>query len=254
MVKPTGETAASLEELTGIAHGFFGRFGVDGQDFNMSENFGTPEDVGRNRAAALAAIGLDGLPLAGVKQVHSAEVVTLTDPASAAARPEADGIVTALPGIVLGILTADCAPLLFADPAAGIIGACHAGWRGALDGILANTIKAMEALGARRNHIRAALGPTISGTNYEVGPAFAAEAIARNPDAQPHIFTPQGASREHFDLPGFIAADIKRLGLQSFSIAGSCTLAHSERYFSHRHATQNGGKQGRQIAIIARRG
>ncbi len=237
--------------MTGIVHGFFGRVGSGGGDFNMAETFGTSE-AAPNRALALATIGAAGLPLAGVKQVHSANVVTLADAKQATERPEADGIVTALPNIALGILTADCASLLFADPQAGVIGACHAGWRGALDGIIGNTIQAMEKLGAESGRIHAALGPTISGENYEVGPEFAQQAIARNANAHMHIFVPEGASREHFDLPGFVATEIERIGIGHFSVAGGCTLANPERYFSHRHAMQYGSAQGRQIALIAR--
>jgi YfiH family protein len=158
--------------------------------------------------------------------------------------------VTATPGIALSILTADCAPLLFADPEAGVIGACHAGWKGAVNGIISNTINEMQELGARPDRIVAAIGPTISGPNYEVGPDFAAEILTLNPVARDYLFVPEGKSRTHFDLPGFAICMSQLAGVRHIERIGGCTFGDPDRYFSHRQTVQNGREAGRQIAII----
>lgn len=251
MIHPPVEKAPNLKSLEGIAHGFFGRRcgNGSGPGLNCSDLFGT--DAAENRRLALTTLGMGPMPLALLKQVHSADIVTLTSPPAPDSRPEADGLVTNLPGIALGILTADCTPILFADPQAGVVGACHAGWKGAISGILANTIDAMTALGADPVRIKAAIGPTISGANYEVGPEFAAELIAIDRAAKPFIFLPENSAREHFDLPGFVAAQLRHKGIGNIEIAGGCTYASPARYFSHRHTTHHGTVAGRQIAIIA---
>lgn len=245
------ETAANLSALPSIHHGFFGRLCNDDAEFNMSEKFGPAEKVAANYTQALSTIGVPGAKLARLIQTHSNRVVTVTADTDFSNRPDADGIVTKQTGIALSILTADCAPLLFADAQAGVIGACHAGWKGAVSGVIANTIAAMIALGATKTNIFATIGPTISGPNYEVGPEFAANLLAVDPKAAPFLFTPQGKSREHFDLPGYTAAQITRIGLPAPLKTGGCTYADADRYFSHRHASNNLSAAGRQAALIA---
>ncbi len=150
---------------------------------------------------------------------------------------------------MLGILTADCTPILFADPEAGIVGAAHAGWRGAALGIVPATIEAMVGLGADRSRIRAAIGPTISGPNYEVGEGFKADFLAIDPQGEPHFTTPPGG-KPHFDLPGFVADQLGRAGIATVDRVGGCTYGVPERYFSHRFATHAGTRTGRQLAVI----
>lgn len=245
------ETAPALGALPTIRHGFFGRRGGvstgDFQGLNVSWSVG--DDVGivdRNRDIVRKAIGAG--PLAILRQVHSARVETLTAPPEPSTI-EADALVTATPGIALAILTADCTPILLADPKAGIIGAAHAGWRGAVDGIIGNTVSAMEKLGATPADIIAAYGPTIHAPNYEVGDQFRTDFLALHPDGKRHFHTPQG-QKPHFDLPGFVAAQLEATGIGTIEQTGTCTYAHPDRYFSHRYATHRGTRTGRQIAVI----
>jgi len=247
------EKAPGLSALPGIAHGFFGRAGGNSRgEFagnNMSIALGdNPGIVAGNRAAAAQSLGFAPENLCLLKQVHSNRVHRLDNPLGEQTI-EADALVTRTPGLLLGILTADCTPILLADPEAGIVGAAHAGWRGAADGIIAQTIDAMVALGAERANIRAAYGPTIHCENYEVGAQFKADFLALHPDGQRHFHAPSGGI-PHFDLPGFVASQLGAAGLCSIEAVGHCTYAHPERYFSHRYATHRGMKTGRQIAVI----
>ena len=247
-------TALQIERhalLEGVPHGYFGSAGGVHQF-----GFGGPGDgvgVRMLRAAAAQAI-LPGGQLAAPHQVHSPDVVSVTAAwdDSAQGRPVADAVVTATPGIVLGIVTADCGPILFADREAGVIGAAHAGWRGAVDGVLENTIAAMEAMGATRANIAAVLGPTIGQASYEVDPAFR----DRFPLDTESFFAPaplrDGVPRWHFDLPAFIMARLAAAGLSKIADTGRDTFSHVARYHSHRRATQAGeANYGRQISMIA---
>lgn len=237
--------------LAGVPHGFFGSNGGAHQF-----GFGGPgegAEVRALRAAAAEAVRPGGA-LAAPHQVHSPDVVSVTAAWDDAAegRPVADAVVTATPGIVLGIVTADCGPILFADRDAGVIGAAHAGWRGAVDGVLENTITAMEALGAARANIAAVLGPTIAQPSYEVDPAFR----ARFPADAERFFAPaamrEGLPRWHFDLPAFIIARLAAAGLSKIADTGRDTFSHVARYHSHRRSTQAGeANYGRQISMIA---
>lgn len=237
--------------LEGVPHGFFGSKGGAHQF-----GFGGPGEgaqVAALRAAAAAAI-LPGGRLAAPHQVHSPDVVTVSEAwdDSAAGRPVADAVVTATPGIVLGIVTADCGPILFADRAAGVVGAAHAGWRGAVDGVLENTVAAMEALGARRERIAAVLGPTIAQASYEVDPPFR----DRFPAAADRFFAPapdrDGTARWHFDLPGFVMERLGAAGIAKIADMGRDTFSHIARYHSHRRSTQaREANYGRQISMIA---
>lgn len=238
--------------LEGVPHGFFGsagglhQFGFGGP--------GDPADVRALRAAAADVI-CPGGRLAAPHQVHSADVVTVSEPWDDAAigRPVADAVVTATPGVVLGIVTADCGPILFADPQAGVVGAAHAGWRGAVDGVLGHTIAAMEALGARRDRIAAVLGPTIAQASYEVDEPFrqrfdaeAARFFAAAPERQ-------GIPRYLFDLPAYIAELLASAGIVKISDSTRDTFSHVERYHSYRRSTQRREPDyGRQISMIAR--
>jgi YfiH family protein len=201
------EQSPGLVAYADIAHAFFGREGGLSEglyaSLNVSETTGDdPDLVTDNRRMVAAALGFEAHHLVVLKQVHSAKVVTVTGPLEGM-RPEADAMVTTRRGLLLGILTADCTPILLADPEAGVIGAAHAGWRGAVDGIMGNTVEAMVGLGATRERIVAAIGPTISGFNYEVGPQFMADFLDRHPGGEAYFTVPEGGS-EHFDLPRFV--------------------------------------------------
>lgn len=247
-------TAFQIERhalLGDVPHGFFGSAGGAHQF-----GFGGPgdsADVRLLRAAAAEAIRAGG-QLAAPHQVHSPDVVTVTAAWDDAAegRPVADAVVTATPGIVLGIVTADCGPILFADRDAGVVGAAHAGWRGAVDGVLENTIVAMEALGATRASIAAVLGPTIAQASYEVDAPFRARFAA----GDERFFAPaparEGTARWHFDLPAYIMARLAGAGLSKIADLGRDTFSHVERYHSHRRSTQAcEANYGRQISMIA---
>lgn len=251
------ETSATLAAIPRVAHGFFGRRGGVSSGahaaLNISETSGDDFAlVARNRALATAQLGFDPAALTTLTQTHSSTVITLTAPPSPGERREGDAMVTNVPGAALGILTADCAPILLADAEAGVIAACHAGWKGAAADIAHDAVLAMVALGADPGRILAAIGPAISLDNYEVGPDFAADLIARHRRAADRILTPAGG-KEHFDLPGFIADQLRDAGIGSVESVGSCTYAAPERYFSHRYATHHGTTTGRQIAIIGLR-
>ena len=248
------EQGALLTGQPGLRHGFFGRRGGqstgDYASLNVSENVGDkPAHVASNRAAILDALDLPHATLAQLTQVHSNRVITLDDPHQAASRPEADAIVTATPGVLLGIQTADCAPILLADPQAAVIAAAHAGWRGALSGVIGNVVAAMVRLGAHPSRIVAAIGPTISLESYEVGPDFVAELLKQHRDAANRVSTPAGG-REHFDLPGFVFDQLIEAGVGKVNDLARCTYGNPKHYFSHRRATHENKKAGRQVAMI----
>ncbi|SLN74518.1 peptidoglycan editing factor PgeF [Oceanibacterium hippocampi] len=245
--------------LDGIAHGFLTRRGGVSDGIYGSLNCGpgsadTAEAVAENRRRAVARIGLASAGLATLYQVHGAVAVTVEEAFAHDARPKADAMVTDRPGLALGILTADCAPLLFADPEAGVVGAAHAGWQGALAGVAQATVAAMEKLGARRHAIRAAVGPAIAQSSYEVGPEFA----ARFRDADPGFmsyFRPSrkpGSDRLHFDLTGFVGLMLRRAGIAAPSLLRHDTYGEADRFFSYRRTTHAGEPDyGRQISLIA---
>lgn len=270
---PPFEQDEELAAQSGITHGFFGRRGgVSTGDFaSLNASLSTRDDsahVDVNRARILGALhggapelaGEEGLAgeeelaeavkLATLRQVHSSRVVTVDEGFDFASPPEADGLVTNRPGVALGILTADCTPVLFADAEAGIIGACHAGWRGAVDGVIANTVVGMEELGANPGRIISAIGPTIWAQNYEVGPDFARDFAIKHPDKTRFIVKADPGAREHFDLPGFVMAELKAAGIIHVGQVGGCTYAHPERYFSHRFSVHKAIEAGRQLCVI----
>jgi len=247
--------ATNLEH-TGIAHGFFGRKGGVSEGAYASLNCGpgsddAPEAVAENRRRALAALGPD-LQLASVYQIHSPKAVTVTHAWEMSERPQADAMVTATPGIALSILTADCAPVLFADPTARVIGAAHAGWKGAIGGVIESTIAEMESLGATRANIRAAVGPCISQTSYEVGPEFR-EAFLQHDSANARFFiVSDRAGHFRFDLESYVVHRMRHAGIGDPTALGACTYAREDEYFSFRRAThRREPDNGRQISLIA---
>jgi YfiH family protein len=252
-------TISKVLDVPGIRHGFFGREGGrskgDLAGNNMSITQGdNPDLVVSNRASAANAMGgFDVKGLVVFRQIHSTKVVTLTERPDRTVAIEADAMVTNRGDILLGILTADCASVLLADPEAGIVGAAHAGWKGAAGGILRHTVAAMVVLGADPARIRAAIGPTISGENYEIGPDTAREITALDPAAAGHIAIPPGKTREHFDIPGLLAEQLLTAGVGLVSDLGLCTYANPARYFSHRYATHQGHGTGRQISVVGLR-
>ncbi|MGB0669962.1 MAG: peptidoglycan editing factor PgeF [Rhodospirillales bacterium] len=241
---------------SGIVHGFITREGGVSEGLYASLNCGLGSDddkaaVRENRARAVARAGAEGAPLVTCHQVHSARAVTVTEPWEAAAAPQADALVTKERGLALGILTADCAPVLFLDAEAGVIGAAHAGWKGAVTGVLTATLEAMEALGARRPHIRAAVGPCIHAASYEVGPEFRDRFLGED-RAFHAYFTAGPGDRWQFDLPGFVAGRLTALGLETVGESPADTRTDEQRFFSYRRCCLAGeGDYGRQISIIA---
>jgi YfiH family protein len=252
-------TISKVLDVPGIRHGFFGREGGrskgDLAGNNMGINQGdNPDLVVSNRASAANAMGgYDVKDLVVFRQTHSTTVVTLTERPDRTVAIEADAMVTNRSDILLGILTADCSPILLADPEAGVTGAVHAGWKGAAGGILYATVMGMVALGADPARIRAAIGPTISGANYEVGPDTAREIVALDKSAAAHVSVPDGKTREHFDIPGLLTEQLFGAGVGLVGDLGICTYANPTKYFSHRYATHHGITTGRQIAVIGMR-
>ncbi|MEZ5725916.1 MAG: peptidoglycan editing factor PgeF [Paracoccaceae bacterium] len=241
--------------LDGVRHGFFTRKGGASSGLYAGLNCGRgsndqTEIVATNRARVAEAMGVAPDRLAGVHQVHSADVVTLSVPEDAGTSDHirADGIVSALPGVALAVLTADCQPVLFADPAAGVIGAAHAGWRGALGGVLEATVQAMRDLGAQ--NIRAVIGPTISQRAYEVGWDFMDEFTAEDPDYQ-RFFSNGPNEKPMFDLPSFGLMRLRAAGVDA-AWTRHCTYSDPERFFSYRRSTHQGeADYGRLISAIA---
>ena len=239
--------------LAPIRHGFFSRRGGASSGVFHGLNCGTgssdqSEMVRINRARVAAAMEVADDKLATVHQIHSTEVATLTD-GLPDPRPRADAMVTATPGLALGVLTADCQPILFADHDAQVIGAAHAGWRGTLAGILEATIDAMEALGADRSRIRAVIGPTISQRNYEVGPDFLESFVAEDPEYV-RFFAGGANDRMHFDLPAFGLHRLRQAGVEA-EWTRHCTYADPDRFFSFRRATHaKEADYGRLISVI----
>lgn len=237
--------ATSLKELAGIRHAFFTRVGGVSQGIYASLNggVGTKDDaaaVEQNRARMAAALGVAADRLLTCYQIHSPTVIVAEEAWTAQTRPRADAIVTRTRKLAIGASTADCTPVLFADAEAGVIGAAHAGWRGALAGVTDATIAAMEGLGAVRRRMVAAIGPTIHQPNYEVGPELVAQFVAAD-QVNARFFKP--STREGhamFDLPGYVAARLAAAGLVKIEDIGLCTYADSERFYSFRRTTHRG--------------
>lgn len=243
-----------LLTLPGLSHGFFSRKGgVSPAPYN-SLNAGqgssdASKNVAENRARIAEALGATPGHLLSLWQIHSAEALIVDAPFEGE-RPKADGLVTKTKGIALSALSADCGPVLFADVDAGVIGSCHAGWRGALSGITDSTINAMESLGATRGNIRAVLGPCISQTAYEVGPEFRDSFVAEE-ESFDRFFKQGPNGRPHFDLKRFVLMKLRRAGLTQIDALPDCTYSQPEAYFSYRYNTHNDvSDYGRNISAI----
>lgn len=249
---------ALLDDPDGrIRHGFFGRTGGVSEGLYRSLNCGygsgdDPEAVRENRARATANCGLSSATLCTAYQVHSAEALAVTAPWAREDAPRVDAMVTATSGLALAILTADCVPVLMADREAGVIGAAHAGWRGALSGVLEAAVEAMLGLGARAGTTRAVIGPAIGAASYEVGPEFPAPFLARRAQDEDLFIPARRDGHFFFDIVGYVARRLGTLGLAAVDSTGGDTCAESDRYFSYRRSVHRGEPDyGRNISIVA---
>lgn len=256
-VQPDPIRSPALDELArnGVRHGFFTRAGGVSQGLYRGLNAGVGSlddsgDVAENRGRIAAWLGVSPLNLLSLHQVHSADALVVRQPFPLSERPRADALVTDRPGLALGVLSADCGPVLYADSQAGVIGAAHAGWKGALTGILESTIAAMEQLGARRGRIVAVLGPSIGPENYEVGPEFVARFTTADPANEIYFRPSARPGHSLFDLNRYTLDRLTRAGVNA-GATGHCTYADEAGFFSYRRATHRGeGDYGRQISSI----
>ena len=248
---PPFARSANLAGHKGLRHGFFGRKGGVSTGLYDSLNVGpgsgdAPAAVEQNREIVREALQADAL--LSCHQIHSPDVVEVCAPWET--RPHADAMVTDRPGLALCILTADCTPVLFADPEAGIIGAAHAGWKGALAGVLDRTVEAMIRLGANPSRVMVAIGPTIQQASYEVGPEFRAAFLEADASCD-DLFIPGKADRLHFDLPAFCRRRLERAGISAVEDLGLDTCALADRYFSNRRRNHLGESDyGRNASVI----
>jgi len=246
--------APSLGAIDGVRHGFFTRLGGVSDGIYASLNCGpgsrdVAENVAQNRALVAELLEVEPLGLLTVYQKHGSDAVVADKPWKTP--PEADAIVTSKPGLAIGILTADCAPVLFCDAEAGVIGAAHAGWRGALAGIVEATVMAMGELGAKPERIVAAIGPAISQEAYEVGAEFMNQFIVQEPDGSKFFITDEGTGEPHFDLAGYVGERLARAGVSAVAELGLCTYCDETRLFSYRRSQHHGEDDyGRQISAI----
>lgn len=254
-MNPPALQSGALARLGGVRHGFFGRQGGVSTGIYASLNAGPgsgddPAAVAENRARIAAAMGVGADRLLSLHQVHSALAVVVDGPWTQA-RPQADALVTRTPGLALSALAADCAPVLFADAEACVIAAAHAGWKGALGGVLEATIAAMESLGAQAARVVAAIGPCIGQKSYEVGPEYAARFVAADPD-DARFFAQGRGDRLLFDLSGYCAQRLSRAGVGEIEVLDRDTCAEADAFFSNRRAVQREeGDYGRNLSAIA---
>ena len=249
--------AKNLEALDGIRHAFFTREGGVSSGVYEGLNGGTgssdkPEHITENRARMAAAVGVTPENFLTAYQIHSPDVVVAEKPWPQSDRPRADAIVTKVPGLAIGISTADCGPVLFADPQARVLGAAHAGWRGAFGGVIEATLSAMEKLGADRDRVVAAAGPMISQPNYEVGQELVDRFVAADP-ANARFFAPATrAGHAMFDLPGYVVARLKASGVRHVENLAVCTYGNPAQFYSYRRSTHRAEPDyGRHINAIA---
>jgi YfiH family protein len=247
--------ALKARALDGVRHGFLGRRGGVSQGIcaGLNVGWGSGDErsaIAENRRRAVESVA-PGAALVTVHQIHSAETLYAAGPGPGEARPKADAIVTDRPGLVLGILTADCAPVLLADREAGVVAAAHAGWKGALGGVVESTVAEMERRGAARGRIAAAVGPCIARRSYQVDDAVLARFLAKSSDFE-RFFHSDGEGRYRFDLEGFVLSRLAAAGLSRIEALGEDTYSQPDRYFSYRRATHEGEPDyGRQISLIA---
>ena len=240
--------------LAEIPHGFLGRRGgvSEGEMWGLNSGYGSGDDpalIAENRRRAIEAV-LPGAELATVHQVHSPTVVFVEQPWEQDQRPHADAMVTNRPGLLLGVLTADCAPVLFADAEAGVVAAAHSGWRGAIAGVNEATIEAMEQLGAKRERIAAAVGPSVEQKSYEVDEAFRDRFIEQD-KANNRFFIPGPAGKPHFDLTGYVLQRLGDAGIANAEALRLDTYSDPDRFYSYRRSThRNEPSYGRQISMI----
>ena len=245
-----------LTGCSGVRHGFFGRRGGTSPGLYASLNVGLGSDDDRrcviaNRALIARALDLDPAHLVTLYQVHSADVVVVRDGTEAGAK--ADGLVTGEPGLGLGILTADCAPVLLADGEAGVIGAAHAGWGGALRGIIDAVVAAMVAIGARHERVVAVVGPAIAPESYEVGPEFHQRFTDDDARNGQYFHTAPRPGHFHFDLPAYVLHRLRQSGIRHAAWTGGDTCLEEERFFSYRRSVlRHEPDYGRQISVICR--
>jgi len=250
-------TSPLLGALPGLAHAFFTREGGVSDGVYASLNGGLGSDdmrphVLENRARMAAALGVAPSHFATVHQVHSPDAVVIEAPWDEAARPRADAIVTRKPALAIAVSSADCGPVLFADAAAGVIGAAHAGWRGALTGVLEATVAAMEKEGASRRNIKAALGPMISRHAYEVGPEFELRFREADPASRAFFAPAERAGHFMFDLPGYIGGRLETAEIGGFEDLRRCTYGDDEMFYSYRRMThRREADYGRHLSAIA---
>ncbi|MBR2537422.1 MAG: peptidoglycan editing factor PgeF [Hyphomicrobium sp.] len=248
-------TASNLAALDGIRHGFFTRPGgvSDGIYAGLNCGLGSSDDAERvleNRRRISDALGGTYGAVVTLYQEHGTTALAINAPADSNL-PKADAVVTSTPGLVIGVLTADCGPLLFADSEAKIVAAAHAGWRGAVGGIIESTLAEMERIGAKRSRIAAALGPCISQAAYEVGAEFEAGVLERDPTSGPFFAMSAAAAKPHFDLPGYILSRLQTAGVTNIVNEARCTHADESLFFSYRRTTQRKEPDyGRQISAI----
>ncbi len=250
-------TTEELGDAPGaVIHGFFTRAGgcSDGIYASLNVGIGSDDEQGNiieNRRRVAEAMGVDEDNLLTVFQVHSPEVVVVKDGWSHDDRPQADAMVTNQPGLAIGVLTADCGPVLFMDAEAQVVGAAHAGWKSATGGVLENTVTKMESLGATRSNIRAMLGPTISADSYEVGPEFVDRLILLDSENEQFFSSSNNADHAMFDLPGYIVKRLRSFGVKA-GWTGECTYKDKDRFFSYRRKTHRDEPDyGRQISVIS---
>ncbi len=248
--------ADCLSILPGIRHGFFTRQGGVSGGLYASLNCGSgssddPVAITENRARVARHLGSPLADVQTIYQIHSANVVTVDGLAPREALPQADALVTKTRGLAIGVLTADCTPVLFADPEAGIVAAAHAGWKGALAGVIEATVAAMEAVGARRPCICAAFGPAISQNAYEVGPDFETQFLVNDESCARFFKQTKRDGRPHFDLPGYVQDKLLKSGIRVAESAAHCTYENESLFFSFRRATHRSEPDyGRQISAI----
>jgi len=244
----------SSDALAGVPHGFFGRRGgVSSGDLAwLNCGLGSGDDpalIAENRRRVADAV-MPAATLTGLYQVHGNRCIIVDSETDLAARPEADALATRTPGLLLGILTADCVPVLFADRSAGVVGAAHAGWKGALAGVTDATLAAMESIGARRADVAVAIGPCIGRASYEVDDGFVATFLADDP-ANEHFFAAGKPGHAMFDIAAYVAARLAAAGISRIAITGQDTYAEADDYFSYRRACHKAeNSYGRQLSVI----